>query len=390
MPTIDRRQFLQRSGAVLLPAIIPITAMAGQSAAAELPADEPPVNFFGDGADFNPAQYIETLQKVNAKEPIRRDFYGQGGAVTALEKKMAEITGKEKAIYMPTGTLANQLAIATLSGANTKVFVQDTSHVYRDEADAAQSVFGKRLMPLAMGQTYFTAAELKEAIEGLNNKEVFASGIGAVSIENPVRRTDGRMVPIGEISKISAYCRENNIPLHLDGARIFMAAAWSGVTVKEYASYFDSVYISLYKYFGTAGGAVLCGNSSLIDKMPHLIKIHGGTVFGNWVNAAMALHRMDGFENRMKESIQKANIVFEGLNKIPGLNVTALDGGTNIYAFEISGGINAAALQQKLNKEFGIRIVPADKNGKTTLTVNETILYREPAYIIKAFESCVR
>ena len=68
---------------------------------------------------------------------------------------------------MPTGTLANQLAIAELSGANTKVFVQDMSHVYRDEADAAQSVFGKRLMPLGMGQTYFTAAELKEAIEGL-------------------------------------------------------------------------------------------------------------------------------------------------------------------------------------------------------------------------------
>lgn len=389
MSSIDRRQFLHRSGAVLLPAIIPVTAMAGQSGPAEGPADEPLVSFFYDGADFNPAQYIDVLQKANAREPIKRDFYGQGGAVAALEKKMAEITGKEKAIYMPTGTLANQLAIATLSGANTKVFVQDNSHVYRDEADAAQSVFGKRLMPLGMGQTYFTAAELKEAIEGLNNKEVFASGIGAVSIENPVRRTDGRMVPIGEISKISEYCRANNIPLHLDGARIFMAAAWSGVSVKEYAAYFDSVYISLYKYFGTAGGAVLCGNSSLIDKMPHLIKIHGGTVFGNWVNAAMALHRMEGFEDRMKESIQKATVIFDRLNKMPGLKVTALDGGTNIYSFEIGASINATAFQQKLYKDFGIRIVPADKNGKTTLTVNETILYREPEYIIKAFENSI-
>ena len=390
MSSIDRRQFLQRSGAVLLPAIIPVSAMAGESAPAERQADEPLVSFFYDGADFNPAQYIDALQKANAKEPIKRDFYGQGGAVAALEKKMAEITGKEKAIYMPTGTLANQLAIAALSGTNTKVFVQDNSHVYRDEADAAQSVFGKRLMPLGMGQTYFTAAELKEAIEGLKNKEVFASGIGAVSIENPVRRTDGRMVPIGEISKISEYCRTNNIPLHLDGARIFMAAAWSGIAVKEYASYFDSVYISLYKYFGTAGGAVLCGNSSLIDKMPHLIKIHGGTVFGNWVNAAMALNRMEGFEDRMKASIEKATVIFERLNKIPGLKVTALDGGTNIYAFEIGASINATAFQQKLNKDFGIRIVPADKNGKTTLTVNETILYREPEYIIKAFESSIR
>src|SRR5207342_3190460 len=127
------------------------------------------------------------------------------------------------------------------------------------EADAAQSVFNKRLMPLAKNETYFTAQQLQNAIENLNNEEVFKSGVGAVSIESPVRRTDGRAVPLDEIIKISAYCRSNRIGLHLDGARIFMASAWTGTPVKEYASYFDTVYISLYKYFGAGGGAVLSG-----------------------------------------------------------------------------------------------------------------------------------
>lgn len=136
-------------------------------------------------------------------------------------------------------------------------------------------------MPLAKDKTWFTADELKQGVESLKELEVFSSGIGAVSIENPVRRTDGRMIPVEEIKKISEYCRSNNIRLHLDGARIYMAAAWSGVSIKEYASYFDTIYISLYKYFGASGGAVLCGEKKIMEKMPHLIKIHGGNMYGN-------------------------------------------------------------------------------------------------------------
>lgn len=388
MKNFNRRQFLKTSGVAVLPALIPVAASAGSSDKEYREAADPVIRFFYDGEDFNPAMYIGELQKINGKEAIKRDFYGQGGAVAALEKKFEEITGKEKAICMPTGTMANQLAISVLSGSNTKVFVQDTSHVYRDEADAAQSVFQKRLMPLAKEQTYFTVEELKNAITGLKDLEVFASGIGAVSIENPVRRTDGRMVPFAEIRKISEYCRSNQIPLHLDGARIHMAAAWSGVSVKEYASYFDTVYISLYKYLGAAAGAVLCGPKTLIEKIPHLVKIHGGTVFSSWANAAMALSRLEGLETRLKDAIQRSAEVFDGINKIPGLKVSALEGGTNIYSFEIDAYVDANKLQQRLNEEFNIRIPIPGERRKITLTVNETILYKDAAAIIHAFRTC--
>lgn len=386
MSVFNRRNFLKASGLAVLPALIPAAANATESI--QQYTEEPIIKFFYDGEDFNPSQYLAELQKVNNKEPIKRDFYLQGGAVAAMEKKFEDITGKEKAICMPTGTLANQLAIAVLSGENTKVFVQDTSHVYRDEADAAQSVFQKRLMPLAAGQSYFTMEELKDAITGLKDLEVFSSGIGAVSIENPVRRTEGRMIPIQEIRKISEYCRANNIPLHLDGARIYMAAAWSGVSVKEYASYFDTIYISLYKYLGAANGAVLCGNAKVIEKMPHLIKIHGGTVFSNWFSAAMVLSRLEGIEKRLEDAITRSKEVFAGINKIRGLKVAAMDGGTNIYAFEIDKSIDAKKMQQRLNNEFNIRIVPPGDKTRITLTVNETLLYRDAAYIVNAFRTC--
>jgi threonine aldolase len=168
-----------------------------------------------------------------------------------------------------------------------------------------------------------------------------------------------------------------------------MAAAWSGVSVKEYASYFDTVYISLYKYLGAVNGAVLCGTKTVIDKMPHLIKIHGGTVFSNWVSAAMVLSRLEGIENRLRESIQQATTIFAGLNKLPGLKVSALEGGTNIYTLEIDQKIDGNKMQQQLNKEFNIRIPPPGDKHKTILTVNETILYRDAAYIINAFKSSV-
>lgn len=389
MTAFNRRNFLRTSGISILPALIPFTkASAFDTYKSPGPA-APIIKFFGDGEMFEPADYLAELQKANAATAIVRDRYGAGGVVEALEKKFIEITGKEKAIFMPSGTMANQLAIAVLSGENTKIFVQDTSHVYRDEADAAQSIFNKRLMPLAKDQTYFTAKQLQDAVENLGNEEVFKSGIGAVSIENPVRRTDGRSVPIDEIQKISAYCRSNNIKMHLDGARIFMASAWTGVSIKEYASHFDTVYISLYKYLGAGAGAILTGPAAVIDKMAHLIKIHGGSMYSNWSNAAMALHKLDGFETRLQNAIKMSAEIFSELNKISGISIKPLDGGTNIYNMDLGKEIDGKKMQQTLGKEFNIRMPrPNDKNH-TQLTVNETLLYQNAAYIINAFKKSI-
>ena len=171
MKSVNRRNFLKASGLTLLPAALPaLPSFANDPTKQFAPANEPIVKFFGDGEMYDGLPYLEQLQLANAKQPIKVDRYGSGGAVDELEKKFQTISGKEKAVYMPSGTMANQFAIAVLSGENTKVFVQDTSHVYRDEADAAQSIFNKRLMPLAKNQTFFTADELKKAIENLDSE----------------------------------------------------------------------------------------------------------------------------------------------------------------------------------------------------------------------------
>ena len=388
MDSQNRRSFLKKSGLVVLPAIIPFGSLLANEKNIGAPYTTSTyfVNFFRDGVVYSVADHLNELQKIHTLHPIKRDGYGYGGIVEELEKKFAELTGKEKAIYLPSGTMANQLSISVLSGDNTKVYLQDTSHVYRDEADAAQSLFNKRLMPLAKDKTYFTADELQKAIENLGEEEVFESGVGVVSIENPVRRTNGGIVPIEEIRKIRAYCQSKNIKMHLDGARLYIASAWSGVSIKDYASNFDTVYISLYKYLGASGGAILCGPKAVIDKMPHLIKIHGGNMAENWLNAAMALHRLEGIEIRLADAKKRAAELFLEINKISGLKINEIIGGSNIYTLQLPKDISGEKFCEKMYKDFKIGFNSPNENNQIDVLVNETILYQSTSYFIDAIK----
>jgi len=383
MPT--RKNFLRTSGLSILPAFIPFSeSLASAKEINDTPPDQKFIKFYGDGIVHEPGDYLEILKQAHAEEPIQRDRYGSGGIVEKLEKKFCEITGKEKAILMPTGTMANQFAMNILSRENTKVIVHDQSHSYRDEADAAQSVFTKRLVPLGAGKPYFSFDELRSAIEGLPNEEVFRSPVGAVAIENPVRRADGRIVPIEEIKLISDYCRKNNIGLHLDGARIYMASAWSGVSIKEYASYFDTVYISLYKYLGASAGAVLCGDAATISKMPHQMKVHGGVMAGNFTNAAMAHHTLKTFDEKLKLCVKAWNELYPKLNRLTGIKISALNNGSNVYRMEVSREVNSKSMLDKL-REFNIRMYPPDQNNVFMISINETILNQPAEDVVKAF-----
>lgn len=391
MPIINRRNFLRSSGSFAIPAVLPLSGLISNDTSVH--SDWPAkliVKFFGDGEMYEPTDYIRVLQEADKTTAIVKDRYGVGGVVEALEKKFADITGKEKAIFMPSGTMANQLAIAVLSGNKSKVFVQETSHVFRDEADAAQSVFQKRLIPLAKNETHFTADELKKTIEEMSTAEAFDTGIGAVSIENPVRRSDGRMVSLDEIKAIRNYCITKKIPMHLDGARLYVASAWSGVSIKEYSQYFDTVYISLYKYLGATAGAILCGNATIIDQMTHLIKTHGGSMYGNWTNAAMALHRLEGVEERFKAAKERGEQLFKTLNLSNHIRIEPLNQGTNIYRLTLAKNINGTAFQTKLNQQFNIRLARPDTNNQSLINVNETILYQSLNDLVNAFVKALK
>jgi threonine aldolase len=395
----NRRNFLKSAGLTMLPGILPFGPVIGNTSINSTRKPEieqvvegyasgqtglAPVNFVADSELISPGDYISKLAGINKESSIQPDSYGNGGSVEALEKKFAAITGKQRAIYMPTGTMANQLAIAALCGANTKVFVQETSHVYRDEADAAQSVHNKRLIPLAKGEAAFSLADLRAAIDYHNDGEVFKSGIGAVSIENPVRRANGAQVPFEEIKKITSWCRENKIRLHLDGARLFLASSYSNIPIRDYCDQFDTVYISLYKYLGATGGAILCGETELISKMEHQVKIFGGTMYHAWPQAAMALYYLDGFEKRFKSAVIKSNELFARINDRPGLKIIPWPNGSNIFQLKFGDGISPKKFSETLKAKYDIMISGNNMDGLGRLAVNESILLRDNDELLKA------
>lgn len=331
-----------------------------------------PVLFVGDGHVYSPADYAATLVRLTKDRENLGDRYGSGGAVEQLETTFANLTSKEAAIYMPTGTMANQLAVKVLSGNRSKVMVQGLSHYYRDEADAAQLVHGKRLIPVGGEMAQFTLEDLRGEIDAFREREYFPTEIGAISIENPLRRAHEAVFDIGEIARISRFAKENGIGMHLDGARLFMAAAYSGVSIKEYASHFDTVYISLYKYLGAGSGAILCGTETVIDQMPNLIKIYGGNTAHAWDDALVALSTLEGFEERFAEARDKGKDLFRQLNTLSGLRIEGFPHGCN--AFKLSLSPSKAEVFRSYLLSNDIILPPHDENGNFAIKVNQSIL----------------
>jgi len=209
-------------------------------------------------------------------------------------------------------------------------------------------------------------------------------------IENPIRRADGTVIPLETVVEITNYCREQGYKLHLDGARIHIASAYSKVSVEEYSSHFDTVYVSLYKYLNAGSGAMLCGDAAFIDQIPHQIKILGGTMLRNWSNTAMALHYLNGIEERWQEVVRSGTHIISELNKLDGISITALKNGSNVFDLKLADDINLKELSDFLYTEHGISIGPAIAQGLVKFKINETLLSRDIEEIIQAWKAGIK
>ncbi len=224
----------------------------------------PTVQFTSDGLSLTPLETSRLLASLAEQGKITADSYSQKGSVDELEKRFAADLGKERAVFFPTGTLANHVAVRLLARGRPKVLVQRESHLYNDCGDCAQTLSSLNLVPLASGKATFTLAEVEKALERAESGRV-AAPVGALMIETPVRRKSGEMFDFEEMKRIAAFARKKGIGLHLDGARLYLAAGFTNVPPQEYAAMFDTVYVSLYKYFNAPSGAILAGPRGLLD-----------------------------------------------------------------------------------------------------------------------------
>lgn len=325
----------------------------------------------GDGLGFTPLEAARDLVRLIAAQPPDADMYGLGGVVEEVEAYFARVLGKERALFMPTGTLANQLALRALAGTRRRVIVQDVSHVYNDTGDASQTLSGLTLIPLAAERATFTWAEVERVLQRTQSGRV-AAQVGALSVESPVRRRWGELFDHAEMAQVCARARERGIGLHLDGARLFIAAAYTGIAPADYAAPFDTVYVSLWKCFNSLNGAILAGPRALLDDMVHTRRMFGGALFNAWPFAVLARHYAEGFVARLTSAIAVSEAFVRDLP--PGLHVQRVPHGTNVFKLSVAQD-KAQALRERLYGQDVIVPLPARTAQDTAtflLHVNET------------------
>ena len=350
---------------------------------AQLLNAEDAVVFRGDGEPRTPGTTLRQISELDASD-VEADTYSLGGSVEKLEQMFAEMLGKESAIFMPTGTLANHLAIRRLCGTRPKAIVQEQSHLYHDTGDCVARLSGITLVPLASGRPSFTVDELKEAMD-LSESARVASPVGAVMIESPVRRQSGQVVPFDEMKAISELCQERGVATHLDGARLYMMSAATGVRPKDYAALFDTVYVSLYKYFGAPFGAVVAGTSEFTTDLYHERRMFGGGLYSAYLATALALNGMEGFEERFLAAMKRAADLFAALDDLPDVAVRRFEHGSNIFPVSLGAGSDIDAFIESLRGR-SVFVYPDDEDSTLVrLTVNTTILRRSTDELIGAF-----
>jgi threonine aldolase len=362
--------------------LLPSAGGAVHAAPAPLPS-QGPVHFSGDGLSLSPLEYAQLL--VTLGKDTQRDSYMAGGAVEKLETRFAEVLGKERAVFMPTGTLANHLALRHLARGKTRVLVQAESHIYSDSSDTVQTLSHLNLVPLAAGRATFTLSEVEEACKRAMERP-FPVPVGAMSIECPVRRKEGETFDYEEMKRVARFARENDIGLHLDGARLFMASAYRGIAPAEYAALFDTVYVSLYKYFNAASGAILAGPKDLIERIAHDRKVFGSGLAQAWPFAAVALHYLEGFPQRLQKAIKTAKAMFTLLEANPRFRVEAAAQGTNIYKLHVKDVDPMMYREVLLGR--GIRVPrpnPEEGFQGVRLIVNESVNMRSAQELAKVF-----
>jgi threonine aldolase len=339
------------------------------------------VDLQADGLALTPREYVALLSKLVEERPPQPDYYSVGGAVEELERKFAQMLGKEAAIFLPTGTLANHLAVRKLAGADRRVLVQAESHLYNDSGDCAQTLSGLNLVPLAPGKSTFELAEVRSWVERSAGGRV-ETRVGAIVIESPVRRKDHQMFDPATMEQVSSYARERGIRLHLDGARMFSLPYHSGRSVAEYASLFDTVYVSLWKHFNGASGAILAGNQSFISGLFHTRRMFGGSLPQAWPQIALIAQSADRFASDYALAWKAARELLRLLESDRRFQVRQLAGGTSRFFLTIPDTTTTTFIE-RLSQKGVVLAHPHPDTGVIPVQVNPTLLRTTPEALFR-------
>ncbi len=288
------------------------------------------------------------MRRAMAEAPVGDEQRHDDPSVNALCEGVAALLGKESAVFLPSGTMCNEIAIQVHCRPGDEVIADRTAHIVVLEAGGPAALSGASVYPVDGIAGVYTAAQARAAIRPRNR---YTPRTCLISVEQSANLGGGTIWPIEAIDSLAAVAAEHGLRMHMDGARLLNAVVGSGVEASRFAAPFDSVWIDLSKGLGCPVGAVLAGSAAFIEEAWRCKQRMGGAMRQAGIVAAAGIYALEHNVERLAEDHENARRFASGIAEIPGIEVDTAAVETNIVLFRLSDGASsltefAARLQQ--------------------------------------------
>ena len=293
------------------------------------------------------------MRDAMAKAEVGDDVYQEDPTMNRLHERVAELLGKEAVLFVPSGTMSNQMAIRIHTRSGDEMLCEECAHLNRYEGGGPASLSGVTCRT-APGQRGIL--DVDDFVERLHPENVHLPRTRLVALENTHNMGGGTVVPLENIERISAWARGEGIAMHLDGARLMNAVVASGISADRWAGNFDTVSICFSKGLGAPVGSALAGSKELIHEAHRVRKMFGGGMRQAGILAAACLHALDHHVDRLAEDHANARILGEAFDESDGFDVRLDEIDTNLVWFHVDRALGTAQEVADRFRERGVLV----------------------------------
>lgn len=290
------------------------------------------------------------MREAMARAEVGDDIYGEDPTVNRLQDVGAALVGKRAALFVPSGTLGNQLCLRAQAEPGREVIVEGQCHIIRYEQGAAAALAGVQLHWITGRHGLMTAEQVEAAIRPT---DPYSIQTALICIENTHNAGGGTIYPLATIQAIRAVANAHGLPMHLDGARLFNAVVASGVSAADYARHFETVTFCLSKGLGAPAGSLIATDDlALLERLRRFRRMYGGAMRQSGILAAAGLYALEHHVQRLAEDHAHAKRLAARLEQIPGVSINPAAVDTNLVFFDVHGSrLSAPAFVAALRQE---------------------------------------
>jgi len=326
------------------------------------------------------------MRKAMAEAEVGDDVFGEDPTVNALQEKVANLLGKEAALFVPSGTMANQLSIKSHTQPGDEVIIEGSSHPYNFEGGAGAALSGIQFHCLKGPRGILDASQNEESIRPADHHFAVTR---LICLENTHNRGGGSIYPLEKMAEIYRLAKSKELSVHLDGARVWNASVATGIKPQEYAQWADSVSVCLSKGLGAPIGSLVAGDKEFVNRVHRFRKMFGGGMRQAGIIAAAGIYALDHHLERLREDHQNARRLAVGVKELKGVSIDPKHVETNIVIFDVANTRMTAPQVGEAMKKEGV-LIHAFGKAQIRLVTHLDVTAEDIEKALKAFKKVFR